>query len=261
MLVNDLTAAANPLGGRIDLSWTNPANGSFGGVRVLRRQTAFPGTGDPGEDQEIANIPAAAKAVGAFVQYADDDLKGEAVYYYAVVPYDAGNNPLSPAYASAMATTSYQSATHLYNNLPAFYRRYDSSLPPSVLEWAPRHAGKRQLQRLIELFGPEFDLLRSFASGQANFHNRTEVDGTLLRLLASWIDWETNQELGLDKQRNEIQYATHFYRTTGISASLRATVNRLVSWDARIKEFVHNVFAATMPEQLTIWEKQNLKGV
>ena len=261
MLVNDLTAAANPLGGRIDLSWTNPTSGSFGGVRVLRRQTAFPGTGDPGEDQEIANLPAVTYAAGAFVQYADDDLKGETIYYYAVVPYDAGSNPLSPAYASAMSTTSYQSATHLYSNLPAVYRRYDTRLPPSVPELDARDAGKGQLQRLIELIGPQFDLLRSFASGQANFHNRTEVDGMLLSLLASWIDWETNRELGLDKQRNEIQYATHFFRTTGIAASLRATVNRLVTWDARIKEFVHNVFSATMPEQLTIWEKQNISGV
>lgn len=261
MLVSDLSAMANPLGGRIDLTWTNPVLVSFGGVRVLRRQTALPGTGVPAEDQEIANIPAATKGAGAFVTFSDSNLKGETVYYYAVVPYDTGNNPLSPAFASAMATTSYQTANHLYNNLPSVYRRYDSKLPPSAPELDSRDAGKGQLQRMFELFGPQFDLLRSFASGQANFHNRREVDSTLLHLLAEWIDWETNQELGLDKQRNEIQYATHFYRTTGIAANLRGTVNRLVSWDAQIKEFVHNLFTVTNPEQLTIWERQQIGGV
>lgn len=261
MLVSDLTATANPIGGRIDLSWTNPVNGSFGGVRVLRRQTAFPGTGDPGEDQEIANISAAAHGPGTFVQYFDQNLKGGTVYYYAVISYDAGSNPQSPAHASAMATSSYQSATHLYNKLPAVYRRYDSIPPPSVPGLDPGDIGKGQLQRLLELFGLQFDLLRSFARGQKRFHDVSEVEGNLLSLLASWIGWETNHELGLDKQRNEIQYATHFYRTTGIAASLRGTVNRLVTWDARIKEFVHNVFCATMPEQLRIWEKQNINNV
>jgi hypothetical protein len=59
VLVSNFKAEPNPRGGRIDLSWINPIGTTFGGVKILRRETAFPGTGDPGEDKEIADLPVA----------------------------------------------------------------------------------------------------------------------------------------------------------------------------------------------------------
>ena len=261
MQVSDLKAMPHSRGGRIDLSWTNPSDSAFGGIKILRRERAFPGTGDPRLDQEIGDLPAALHSAGALVNFIDANLASETVYYYAVVSYNLTANPALPAYASAMTTTPYRTAAHLYNNLPALYRRYDSKLPPEVAALDAPDRLKGQLQRFIDMFGLQFDLLRSFASGMENFHNRDRVDGALLPLLASWIGWETNHGLGFDKQRDEIQYAPHYFRTTGIAASLRGVVNRLVSWDAHVKEFVHNVFLATSPEQLTVWEQLNKEDV
>lgn len=261
MLVVNFKAQPDPRGGRIVLSWTNPGDVTFGGVRILRRETAFPGTGDPRQDFEVANLPVASQPAGALVKLVDSNLKHETVYYYAAVPYDTAGKFAPSSYASAMTTTPYRTATHLYNNLPALYRRYDTTLPPEITAIDPADRQKGQLQRFIDLFGLQFDLLRSFASGMDHFYDPQRVDGALLPLLASWIGWDTNHTLGFDKQRSELQFAPHYFRTTGIAASLRGTVNRLVSWEAHLKEFVHNVFLASAPEQLTVWEKQNKTDV
>lgn len=261
MQVSDVKAEPNPNGGRIDLSWTNPTDSAFGGVKVLRRESAFPGITDVGTEREVVDIPVATSARGALVQFTDENLKSERVYYYALVPYDLAVVPSSLSFASAMTTAPYQTAAHLYRHLPAIYRRYDQSRPPDVTALAVADREKGQLQRFVELFGTQFDLLRSFTSAMNTFSDRERIDGALLPLLASWIGWETNHALDLEKQRNEIQYAPHFYRTTGIPANLRANVNRLVTWDARIKEFVHNVFLSNGPEQLTVWEQENKNNV
>lgn len=260
MQVSNIKAEPNPRGGRIDLSWTNPIDGAFGGVKILRRESTFPEISDIGTDREIGDIPVAAAAGGALAQFSDANLKSERVYYYALVAYDLAVIPSAPSFAKAMATAPYETAAHLYKNLPSISRRYDTSRPPDIVPLAADRE-KGQLQRLVEMVGSQFDLLRSSASAMNTFSDRERVDGVLLPLLASWIGWETNYGVDFDKQRGEIQYAPHYYRTTGIPASLRATVNRLVSWDTRIKEFVHNVFLSSGPEQLTVWEKQNNDAV
>ncbi len=159
-----------------------------------------------------------------------------------------------------MATSPYQTGAHLYNNLPGLYRNFDTVLPPDAPGLDAQERTRGQLRRFVELFGLQFDLLRSFAGGVRNFYDVARVDGELLPLLAQWIGWPTSAALDFDKQRNEIKYAPHFYRTAGVPANARAAINRLVTWDARIKEFVHNVFLATHPEQLTIWEMVHRDG-
>ena len=166
MLVSNLKAEPNPRGGRIDLSWTNPSDATFGGVKVLRRETAFPLSGDPRQDQEIGDLPATPQTAGAFVKFVDENLKHETVYYYAVVPYDAINQAsrsrAQPSYASAMTTTPYRTAAHLYNNLPAFYRRYDTKLAPDLAAMDPEDFERRVNEHTLAS-------LRVFAFGGLGF--------------------------------------------------------------------------------------------
>jgi hypothetical protein len=256
--VLNLTAEPNPGGGRIDLSWTNPDFPGFKGVKILRREGTYPVIpADLGTAKQIHDD--ASTLAGQVGQFSDTGLKSETVYYYAVVAYDAASNHF-PIFTSVMATTAYGTGASLYSDLPALYQRYDTIKPPDVPGLDPAERDKGQLLRLVEMFGLQFDLLRSFASGMQNFYDLTQIDGTLLPLLAEWIGWQTNFTLPLDKQRNEIAYAPHYYRTTGIAANLRATVNRLTRWDAQFKEFVHNVFLSNDPEQLTIWETERQDG-
>jgi hypothetical protein len=263
MQVNNLKAEPDPRGGRINLSWTNPDFPKFKGVKILRRAFTFPGTADIGTDREIYDEPASPATAGKIRRFSDTGLKGETVYYYAVVVYDDSlpNPNYDAAFVSAITTTPYKTAEDLYKDLPGLYRNYDLFLPPEVPELDPVDKDKGQLQRLVEMFGLQFDLLRSFASGVRDFSNIDQIDGALLPLLAQWIGWQTNFTLNLARQRNEIKYAPHFYRTTGIAANLRATINRLTKWDAQIKEFVHNIFLSNNPEQLTLWEKERRGGV
>ena len=92
------------------------------------------------------------------------------------------------------------------------------------------------------MFGLQFDLLRSFAAATGEFHDTRRLTAACSRCSRAGSGWPTDFTLDFSKQRNEIQYAPLYHRTVGIAANIRATINRLVTWDALIKEFVHNVF-------------------
>ena len=261
MEVVGLKDEAHPNGNRVDLVWTNPTEASFRGVKILRREITYPELpGDLGSVFQIHDEPVAITPAGAEGSFSDLGLKSETVYYYAVAAYDdtLPNAKHFPVFVSCMPTGAYQSAATMYRNLPALYQRFDLLKPPNTAEADPADKDKGQLLRLMELVGPQFDLLRSFAKGAGNFSEVNEIDGDLLPLLTSWIGWESGFNLSLAQRRNEINYAPHFYRTAGIPANLGATINRATPWPARIKEFVHNVFLSNEPEQLTIWEIDQL---
>jgi phage tail-like protein len=251
-----ITARPHPRGGSVLLSWTNPVVQNFKGTRVLRKELNFPVVPDDiGTKAEIYND--AATPQGGTASFLDAGLKNEVVYYYAVVSYDSAGNDY-PAFVSAMSSSPYESGAYLYTNLPGLYQTYDTALPPAGSTVDPADLTKGQLRRLLEMFGAEFDLLRSFASGMRSFFDPAQVDGVLLPLLSSWIGWPTDNTLSLPKQRNEVRFAPHYYATTGIPANLRAMINRVSTWDARIKEFAYSIFLSNLPDQLTIWEQERI---
>jgi hypothetical protein len=254
MPLSNLTAEPNPSGGRIDLSWTGE-NG-FSGIKLLRRADRFPDVRDI--EMALQHLSPARVRIFDAVEpgrFTDSGLKSETVYYYAVVGFTSPTD-YSPAFVSAMATGNYETAAYLYRSLPGLYRSFDTALPPDVPGLALPDKAKGQLLRFVEMFGLQFDLLRSFAAATRQFHDTRRLDGGLLPLLAGWIGWPTDFTLDFSKQRNEIQYAPFYHRTVGIAANIRATINRLVTWDALVKEFVHNVFLTNQPEQLTMYQME-----
>ena len=259
MRIADLRAEPDARGGSILLTWTNPADATFAGVKVLRRESEFPLVPDDlGTSFEIYDSAAAPGSTGIFRD--SGRLQGQTTYYYAVVARDSSAQ-LFPAYITAMATSFYGSGAYLYGNLPEIYRTFDTFVPPDTANIDPADRSKGQLRRFVEMFGLQFDLLRSFASGMRNFYDIERIDGNLLPLLAQWIGWQTDFTLPIPKQRNEVHFAPHFYRTTGIPANLRAMVNRISTWDALIKEAAHNIFRSNDPEQLTISQMDRKGGV
>lgn len=264
MQVRNFKAESNPRGGRIDLSWFNPDATEFPalkGIRILRREFTEPAIRIEGatikiESPSVEIYDDSQAKPGNAGRLSDIGLKGDTVYYYAAFAYGPGTQISPLAIAAALATTPYQTADELYRNLPALYQRLDTIVPPDAPELDPADKDKGQLRRLIEMFGLQMDLLRSYAGGTRDFSEVDRIDGALLRLLADWIGWQTDSTLPLAKQRYEIKYAPHYYRTTGIAANLRATINRLTTWDAQIKEFAHNIFVTNAPEQLFIQETE-----
>jgi phage tail-like protein len=261
--VRDLRADSDPRGGRIVLSWTTPSRidfPDFRGVKVVRRENSF---ADPLELANDAGVFTDTQTgFDQPVSFVDHGLDGETNYYYALAAFDGAAKPnFFPAFVSALATTPYGSAEQLYGALPALYQRFDTLMPPALAQVDPKDLTKGQLRRFVEMFGLQFDLLRSYASATRGFFDLEGVDGALLPLLAQWLGWPTDFTLPFSKQRNEIRYAPHFYRTKGIAADLRATLNRLTTWNAEIKEFVHNIFNANDPERLTIWGAERHRGV
>jgi hypothetical protein len=255
----NITAQPDPRGSRVALSWTNPILPGFKGTQVLRRELEFPLVPPDVRNSEGVIFDDVSTPAGATGQFFDTGLRGESVYYYAIVTYDTAFRPYA-AFISAMTCVPYQTAAYLYRNIPGVYQAYDTTTSPPSPKLDPADASKGQLLRLIEMFGPQFDLIRSFASAMPSFFDSNRIDGTLLPLLAQSIGWQTNYTASVAVQRNEVRFAPYYYATTGLAANLRATINRLTSWNAQIKEFAHNIFLSNRPEELSIHELQRANG-
>jgi Phage tail protein (Tail_P2_I) len=274
MRLLDLAAVPHPSGNRIDLTWVHPTPIEFPGVRVVRRERTHPLSPTPASAQQGVVIAETnptspghnriqVRADGSYTA-SDTGLRGETVYYYALFPY-AGN---PPAYdidrrnrAEAMATAPYNSAGQMAELLPALYHRYDTAIINAATV-APADREKGQLRRFLDLPGSELDLLYSFAMAVRDLHDVEKVDSRLLLLLAQWIGWQTDHRLEIDVQRNDIRNAPHLYQSIGLIPTVEATVKRLVGWESRTKEFVHNVFRSNQPERFNLWAReQNSAGV
>jgi hypothetical protein len=270
----DLAAVPHPSGNRIDLSWVHPAPTQFPGVRVVRRERTHPISPAPTSEQEglvIAETNPTSpshsriqvRADGGYTA-TDTGLRGETAYYYALFPYagDPPNYDIDRRNRTvAMATAPYNIAGQMAELLPTLYHRYDAAMT-SAATVAPADRQKGQLRRFLDLPGGELDLLYSFARATRDLHDLEKVDSRLLLLLAQWIGWQTDHRLEIDVQRNDIRNAPHLYESIGLIPTVEATVKRLVGWESRTKEFVHNVFRSNQPERFNLWvREQNTAGV
>jgi phage tail-like protein len=253
-----VTAEPDPKGGAIRLAWTNPQIPNFAGTRLLRRESVWPKVPDDMKTRAIHDDT--GTPAGADGEFLDTGLRDEVTYYYAVVSYDQAGGTF-PAFVAAMSTAPYGIGQYLYDNLPGIYQSYDTARPPPSPTLDPADLDKGQLQRFVEMFGLQFDLLRSHASGMRSFFDPDTIDGSLLPVLGGWIGWQTDFTLDLLKQRNQIRYAPHYHATAGIAANVRATINRLATWDVRIKEFAQNIFLSNVPEQFPIWQQERTGSV
>lgn len=252
MRLEGLTAVAHPDGNRVVLTWRNPDPSTFPGVRVVRREGAYPETPVPGTPAEGAVVADSDPAAGAphpveprpdgSLRVVDDGLTSEASYCYALFPYSGS----PPAYqfhlanrAAAVATGPYDFAGHMYRLLPAVYHRFDRDLG--------------QLRRFLDLPGGQLDQLYSAARSLPGLSDVQQTDGRLLPLLATWIGWRTDHRLGFGRQRTEIRDAPAIYHTIENVATVEATVRRIANWGSRTKEFVDNVFVSNRPERRNLW--------
>jgi hypothetical protein len=254
MRLQHLTATPHPAGNRIDLSWVNPDPAQYPGVRVVRRERTHPLSPDDGiVVVDGLDLPFREEENGArLYRVTDAGLKGETVYYYTLFPYVSDPQDAQidrHNQTAALATSPYNMVGQMADLLPAVYHRYDtvsSSSGTATAEPGP-------LRRFLELPGAQLDLLYSFARAAFDLYNLDKVEGRLLPLLAQWIGWDTNFQLDIATQRNEIRNAPAIYKTIGIIPTVEATVKRMLGWESRAKEFVHNVFMTNAPEKLNIW--------
>jgi phage tail-like protein len=231
MIRGNLSARAHSDGFRIDLTW-ECGTGTVD-VIILRRESFFPTIDDVGTEIEIYR----GCDTGAF---SDTGITSEKMYYYAMLR--LGSNELSTA--QAMASTYYGIAEKLFRFLPAIYQRMDAS--------AENSSG--QLKRFLEIFGSQYDYVRSFTSAMRMFSDPQQIEGTLLPLLAGWIGWKTDFTRNLAQQRNDLRSAPSLFKTAGTAANLRATINRLNTWNAHIKEFIHSIAISNEPERLGVYQ-------
>lgn len=258
MRLTAITATASADGNRIALSWTNPDPASYPGIRVVRRKHTFPVAVHDGvvvlDGTDLHDsLNSQGEALHSFM---DKNLQGETCYYYSLFPFQGD----PPAYVAdfhnrchAMATSPFGFAARMYDQLPRIYHRYDTVLPDNPAEVVEHIRESGQLRRFVDVPGSILDQFYSSAKACLDLHNLQRLEGNLLPLLAQWIGWQLDFRLEFEAQRNEVRNAPHLYKTVGLIPTVEATVKRLINWESRIKEFVHNIFLSNNPERLNIW--------
>jgi hypothetical protein len=271
MRLLDVSAQAHLIGKAIEPQWTiaaavelrwtiaaaeRAANPDWR-VRAVRNLVSFPEGPEDGEP-----VPASENAEptlddknNASYRCLDTPLRGETVYYYTLFPYTAGKTDFRidrRNRTAVMTTDRYDLAQRLYELLPAIYHRYDTVEPPAGSGVPPPLNQAGQLRRLLEIVGAQYDQFYSLIRTLPHVYNVDRIDGRLLSLLGAWIGWESDLRQRIDMQRGELRFAPYIYQTIGTVPTIEATVKRVIGWESRVKEFVHNIFMTNAPEQFLL---------
>lgn len=266
MRLKNIIATPHPSGNRIDIQWINPNPDEFS-VRVMRSESSYPISPDNGIlVHDGKNLLSTENEAGEAIYVITDEkyLNGETVYYYSLFPYQGD----PPDYqidkhnrTATIATAPYNWAEQMYDLLPGIYYRYDTVLPPpdtSNLSEADKQKG--QLRRFLDIPASQLDQLYSLTKAMLALHNLDKVDARLLPLLAQWIGWQLDNRQEIDVHRNEIRNAPYLYKAIGSIPALENAVKRVLGWESRTKEFVHNIFVTNRPERLNLWAQQRQGG-
>jgi hypothetical protein len=264
MILKELKATPDPRGNKINLSWEYPDANRCSGVLIFRTTGQYLIKSEI--DKNIQN--AITSAVSDFnllcdyslmSSYSDDkNLKAEEWYYYLLVPFTdmntAGKKTLNSEVTEdvaiyysdfgnrvcAPATTAYCTSDTMFKSLPGIYHRYDRNKDSDY------QAGS--LQKYLNIFGSQMDLLRSMAAILLHTKNVNRIPG-------NWIGWQPNFTSSYNFQRNEIRNAPEMFQTIGLIPNLQALVNRVTNCKTEVKEFANNVFITNDPVCTTIWEQ------
>lgn len=180
------------------------------------------------------------------IEVRDRDLEPHVDYYYAL--FDLTAAELLAGRAVALATHDYDSPRRLFLRLPGAYQRADEPDPTRPT------GASGPLRRLLAPIGHTIDLARSFAEGTRSRHDVFTARADLLPSLARTIGWTPDLTAPTEAQRRDIAFAPEIFGSVGTGPNVRALVNRVTEWPARIKEFVHNVFLTNAPESIRLWE-------
>lgn len=235
MSINSIQAEPHVDGNRIDIAWDLSEDAAYDGMRIVRKEGAYPEHPDDGQ----VLVPLADE-----LSFSDTGLRAEQMYYYTAFPYQgdpAIYDLASIAKVAAVATAPHGFPEIMHEWLPAIYHRYDKD--------------REFLQRFLSIVGGQFDQFYSLARFSRQLHKVRNTPGELLPALADWIGWKTDYKRTLDAQRDEIQNAPAIYKAVELIPTVEATIKRISGWESRSKEFVHNIFTANRPAQLNLWSK------
>ena len=171
------------------------------------------------------------------------DLTPGTIYYFTAFAGLATKKGMAQWFSritqsSALATGSDGPA--IFSELPPVHQTLDTELP-GPLTVANGDQSKGQLQRFLETFELHSSMLYGAIDGLRDLHAVRRADSRVLPALAHLLGWRLKDNLDEDGQRNEIGFASEFYRSVGTIPNLTAMINRLTGWDTRIREFARNV--------------------
>ena len=143
--ISNLSAAAGD--GQISLSWTNPADMDFAGVKILRRVDAYPGSPTDGTVVYDGNGTAAV----------DQGLSNGTTYYYRAFTYDA-----VPNYSSGVTVYGTPEVLETVGNTTVFSRMAKDIYRQAMAVTMPK-AGELQSISLYHQAGSGLMLLAVYA--------------------------------------------------------------------------------------------------
>ncbi len=251
-------ARATPhlLGGRIDVTWTDPPPDTAPpvAVRVLRRERGHPRGPDDGD--LIYAGPVVERVV-------DTAVRPGVRYYYTVFGLSGGAAD-GGARADALATGHADLPEVLYRLLPAVHQREDRPLRPDELAALPtlpphlRTAGP--LRRFLEALAAPLALARSTAEALPQLRDPELAPPAYLPLLAGFLDAPLDATVPVYRRRSELRSLADTAQRAGTVGALQTAAERVTGWQARISEYAQNIALSNDPPRRGVFALRRVAG-
>lgn len=264
LLVQNLRSLMCFDGPQIVLHWDRPQAWEVVElIRLVRKSRGFPLNVDDGT--LIYEGPGGGTTV------VDEAVEPGTPYYYTIFSKYLGTGEWLYSDATrveAISRWSPRMGDILWSKMPAVYhvadRRDDVSgatmrafTEATLSGGSLIHIGedgtipRGQLERFLRLVGAELDTIH-FVIDQlpTMLHAETTLQAFLAHM-AELLNWETNFELPVERQRQEVLSAVTIYKRKGTAPAIEAYARTITACEVRVWPFVRNVLIANRLDRLS----------
>lgn len=237
----------------IFVEWNLPT-GDWDKIRLVRNTFGFPMTPDDGdllfEDDSSTDIRT----------YTDNGqvpnnsrlLPGQ-TYYYAIFVRRGGTREwVKAGNTLGVSVKRYGAPETMYEYIPGVQTisNMNSFVSDAVLP-------NNDLYAFLQIFGVEYDFLKTLAENIKNRYNVLNLDGRLIPAMLNQFGFQFENEIGIQQARVLLQNAVKIYAERGSSNGLKTFVSAFTGYNCDIKPVTNLMLSlndSSFRESIGFWE-------
>lgn len=201
----------------VDLAWTQPVGSTWSTLRLVRNVWGYPSLSDDGTILVESTTPP--------LTYHDAGLTAGRQYYYSLFVLSTSDGLWHQvANVDAFVPRDFKSSERFYGLVPEVYRNQEESLGFDS-------QGRTPLQAYLELFGLQYDILRTQHETLFKLHDPDYVPYQFLQVFSQMMGVTYESELGPEVTRGRIRNAAQSFMLKGTVDGIAALIKGATGWD------------------------------
>lgn len=239
--------------GEIFVEWNLPT-GDWDKIRLIRNTFGFPMTPDDGDllfDGDNSTDTRTYTDTGQIPN--NSGLLPGQTYYYAIFVRRGGTREwVKAGNTLGVSVKRYGAPETMYDYIPGVQKI--SNMNSFVSDTA---LPNNDLYAFMQVFGVEYDFLKTLTENIKNRYNVLNLDGRLIPAMLNQFGFQFENEIGIQQARVLLQNAVKIYSERGSAAGLRTFASAFTGYNCDIKPITNLMLSlndSSFRESIGFWE-------